>query len=579
MGKREQVIDEIRNKVEDFEDNFSNFFSEFNEWSDLFTARRPTASRGLKRFSNPRLTEMFRAINALATLEVRMMTSQDPYFELVPMDLASNPNDLVIIQNVLDTQLKLTEHKRFLLKACISKNLFGSVIVEEPFEIISVTPFGRMMPATKFIPRSLLQVAFDRNSFSIDEADWLTTSDLKSNNYLMNLADSDPDGDTWIRSEIEAAINDEAIDGTGLSTYIINRLNSAGYNKVDDRKKIREILPYYGKLDTMNDGVEYNCVLINRKYLAKFKPNNFQHGRRQFRVAHWVEYELEPLGYGIGKLLSPLHKSLDANRQKVQDSITFDTYAMWIVDRLAGINVNDFKVLPNNILESDNVNGLKRLESNVAGATLGIKLEEILKEEFRSASGATNTLQALVTEATASEVSLAQNEALRNISVKTEIAAEHLVRQHLEICHANNVRNVSRPFNININGAVKRVYPNQLQVDVDFKVKVVTDKDYKPQRLKSMIEVLQILTSIRNEHPDKFSINIVPIVMEIARSLNIDPAQLVQAPVNPLGGLLSQIAGLGGPSNGLGAAIPAAISQPAAPAAVETPIGPVLASP
>ena len=89
------------------------------------------------------------------------------------------------------------------------------------------------------------------------------------------------------------------------------------------------------------------------------------------------------------------------------------------------------------------------------------------------------------------------------------------------------------------------------------------------------MEVLQILTSIRNDHPDKFNINIMPFVMEIARSLNINPESLVQRPQMQLG-----LPGPGSPE-GLGApsGIPPNIGAALPPQVQQTPIGAVLGSP
>lgn len=576
-GKKQDIIEEIRDKVDDYEVNFSGFIAEFNDWFDIFTVKKPLRRQNTKTFSNPRSTEMLRAVNALATLELRMMTANDPYFDIAPMDISLDNRKLSIIQSTLETQLDITQHKRYLLKALISKILFGTVIVEEPYQTYGLNPFGRKMAATGFVPRSLLQVAFERNTSDIDNADWLSTADVITKQRLMSLAREDAEGKVWIKSEIDAAIADDS-PMPNQNQYIINRLSRSGYDGEQSQKYVRELLIYRGKLDTLNDGIEYVVGLVNRKYLVRFHANNFQHGKRNFRVARWLEVELEPLAYGQGKLLASLHKSIDANRQKYQDSITFDTYSMWLMDRMGGINAQDLKIRPMQIIEADNVNAMKRLESNVGGATLGLKLEDLLKAEFRAASGATDTLQALVTEATASEVSLAQNEALRNISVKAEIAAASLVREHIEVMHANNIQYQNEPFNVNVRGKTTKVYPADLWYDVDFRVKIVTDKDYKPQRLKSLVEMLTVLTSIRNEHPEKYQISIIPIVEEIARSLGVNAEALILPP-QP-GNQLQALLGQGGATDAPGLPPPEFTGNiPGGLPVVDTPVGAVLASP
>jgi len=564
-SKKQRIIDEIRGKVDDYESNLSNFLDAFNLWADMFSVKPPTRGKSLHQFSNPRLTEMFRATNALATLEYRMLTSQDPFFETVPMELGAHREQLHALEATLQTQLFLSGYKKALLRALYSKILFGTVIVEEQYKIFGANPSGRRFPITSFEPRSMLNIAFDRHTFDIDNADWLSTSDVISNGKLMNLVNDNDVGAEWNKAEIEAAVKVDDQDNT-MNSYVRNRLERAGYHR-DNLRGVKELLMYHGKLDTLNDGVEYVVALINRKAMIRFHPNNFQHGRKPFRVAKWVDFELSPTGMGLGHLLSPLQRSMDANRQKTQDLITFSTYSPWLKSRFANINPNELKLRPMQIIETDDVNGMKPIIPDLNGADAGLKLEELLKSEFRAASGATETLQAIITEATASEVSLAQNEAVRNISVKAELAADELVRKHLEIMHSNNVQNINQPLNVNIKGNAEVVYPIDLQIDVDFKAKTTTDKDFKPQRIKTLVELLQIMTSIRNQN---INFNPMPIAKELAGSLGINPSDIeltgAQAPSQvPIGPGVAPVTQAG--------------EQAGTEGITQTPVGDILGSP
>lgn len=278
----------------------------------------------------------------------------------------------------------------------------------------------------------------------------------------------------------------------------------------------------------------------------------------------------DPLG--VGPLLQNQHKSIDANRQKVQDNITFATYPQWLRDRGAGITDDQLKARMFNVVDTDTMGGLRPLDVPVQGAQLGINLEELLKQEFRAASGATDSLQATITDATASEVSLAQNEAIRNVSVKAEIGAEQLIRRHLEVMHYDNVDTLDQPVNVRVNGSPERIYPSDLQVDVDFEMKITTDKDYKPKRLEMLSQMLQVLTSIRNEHPQKFDIDIMPFAQEFARGLGMDPNKVIR-PSAPIG--LPQ----GGSQGAPGAGVPQIGGAPNLPVdIVDTPAGPTLGS-
>ena len=524
MSNKQLIIDEIVNKISDWEGSMSGFLEECNEWSDLFTIKKP--KKKANQFSRPRTPETFRAVNALGTMMYRMLTSQDPFFETVPMDLTNPSPDLYKVQKTLETQVRIAETKRHLLKSLMQTTLMGTTIVEEPFEWMKLNPMGRKMPVTKFVPRSLLQIGFDRNTYDIEKSDWLYTTDKITKYGLKRLAETDATGGTWSKGDINDAISAKGEEST--NQYITDRRGSEGYSDTESQTDINqmEMVMFYGKLDTLNDGIEYICGLVNRKYLVRFHANKDQTGRRPFRVAKWIEWELMPHGLGIGRLLASHQRSIDANRQKVETGITFNNMHMMMLDRGAGINKNDFKIMPLKVIESDGTNGLKPIETSGVGIVHGLKLDEILKQEFRAASGATDTLQAIMTDGgTLGEVSIAQNEAVRNISVKAEIIAESLMRKHLEQCHINNYSNVSEPFVISGTQGPVVVYPTDLAVDVDFIVKITTDKDFRPQRTKDMIQVLQVMTSIRNSGDDELA---KPIYKELFRSMDINPDMIDQ---------------------------------------------------
>lgn len=562
MGKREDIVSEIRDKIEDYENNMSTWLSRSNEWAELFTIERP--KRKANAYSNPRLTLFHSSVETIATTTYRMLTSQDPFFSIIPMDYDVPDENFYLIQKVLEVQLRVSEYKKNLLKALRSVLVFGTVIVEEPFEIVQLNPFGRKIPVTKFKPRSLIQMGFDRGCTDINDSDWVYTTDIVSKNKLLAMANNDAFKDSWSKADINAAIEDN--DST-VTSWLSARLSKANYNISQTKESsFSELVIYQGQLDTLKDGAHYICGLVNRKHLVKFKANPDQSGRRNFRVAKWIDWEVEPLGLGLGRLLAANHRSLDANRQKMEDLMSFGTYNIWLKDNLAGINSADLVIRPNKIIGADNINGLKRLDVDTAGVLNGLKLEEIKTAEFKTASGATDTLMASVTEATASEVSLAQNEAIRRLSVYGEICAEELVRAHIERMHNNNRLNISEPFMIGTDHGPKRIYPVDLNADVDIEIKVTTDKDFRPKRTEGMVQWLQIATSIRNETGKR--LNTLPIHKEIARAYGINPDQViledvpVQQPGAPVGG----------------GELPPGMEDLAAQGIVQTPIGQVAGS-
>lgn len=585
MSKATKIVQEINDKAKDYESAQSSHLSNVGEWGDLFRVKKPP--RRDNTFSNPRLTEFMRATNTLATMSFRMLTAQDPYFDLVPFSPVQGTDKLLKIQATLDVQLEATNYKANLLTALMGCVAFGTTIVQEDYEVIGINNLGRRVPATTFKPRSLLQVAFDRSCTDIDEADWVTTSDLISDAGLMRLASQvDEISQPWNKQVLEYAAK-EKVDGKDLNQFVANRLMKMGYGYSGPTMR-KELLMYYGKLDCVNDGIEYVCALVNRKHLVRFHPNRNQHGKRNFRVAYWMRdpLNLDPNGLGLGPLLGSFHGSMDANRQKVQDGVTMGTYNMWERNRNAGIDDNDLKPRPLHIIDVDEMGQFRPLPYDFRGAEAGLKLEEILRQEFMAASGATPTLQAILTEGTATESTLAQNEALRNISVKSEIIANPLVRDHLRVMHSNNVEFLDAPVNVNIKGRAEMAYPADIEADVDFRLKLTVDKDYKPKRLEHLIQLAQILTSTKSQHPDLATITIGPLIKEIARGLGVPADEVVPPPQqNPDEAILAALLGGGMPRmpgavpGAPGPLPPTAAADQGPTAVISTPVGPVPGSP
>lgn len=568
-----KVIDEISEKASDYENKMTQFMSECVEWADLYKVKPP--ARKDKTFSNPRQTEFFRAANAVGTLTYRMMTAADPFFMAQPVDINPDYDALETLTHTWKTQIKYAKYRPALLRACHFAPVFGTVIAQLDYRVIGVSQFGRRVPVTMMIPRVLDQIMFDRGTMSIDEADWVATADVTSAVALKRLAqEADELGTPWNPKALAAAAEGKE-EGNTINDNVKQRLLRSGFSQDDALKSKKELLMYYGKLDALNDGMEYVCALVNRKYLVRFHANTFQHGKRPFVVGKWQDFDTA-LGYGMGQLLGNSHRAMDANRQKAQDLLSFGAYNMW-KRRRNTVADEVFVARPLQILDVDNMDDIMPLSPDMRGAEGILRLDEILKAEFRAASGASDTLQAIANEATSATASaLSQNEGLRAASVHAEMLADPLVREYLEINHANNLQNIRAPFNINKAGVASRVYPMDLRMDVDIEAKVTTDKDFRPQRLDKLIQTLQILVSTKSQHPDQMQISVLPLVKEIAYCLEVNPQDIIQSPgampmaqgmgAGDMGGL-AQMMGPGGEPQMAGGVAP-----------VNTPVGQVLAA-
>lgn len=570
MSKESRIVDELREKAMEFEAAQGSYLSEIGEFSDHYRVKKPPRKSGA--FSNPRSTEFYRACNALSTMMYRMMTANDTNFSPVPVQMDADYGALYRIQHALQAQDRAADYKRNLFRACSYVVPFGTVICQEDYRTFGVSSFGRRVPATAMLPRAIDQVFFDRATTDIKYADWLATADVVSNADLRRMiADKDLVGTPWNAKALEAAVALAESEST-LNPYVSMRLQRAGIEDGTLSKK-RELLMYYGKLDTLNDGIEYVAALVNRKILVRFHANNFQHGMRPFRMAKWQDFD-SALGLGLGHIIGSLQKSIDGNFQRITDNLAMASYNMWEREKGSVLD-DDLVIQPLNIVDVEKIGSFKPLPTETKGAEASMTLMEIQKQEARAASGATDTLQAIITNATASETSLAMNEAMRNVSVKTELAAEGLIREHLMAAHANNAQYLNEPLNIATPMGPTWIYPAELRFDVDFELKIVTDKDFRPQRLDKLINTLQILVSTKSQHPDQMQISVLPLVRQIAQMLDVNPDDVVQGASGMGPGMVPS---LGGPQDIAG------LSQMTGgmmggTEIVDTPVGPTMASP
>lgn len=512
---------EIKEKVDFWHMRLSGQLYRFNSMADYWRLIKPARSGNLDGLANPQVTETTRATEAMATFFFRAMTSAQPNFQLLTSNPSVPQEDIWASEQVISWQQTATNYRRKLLKSCRSLTLFGTVIVEEPWTVNM--PYWE---ATDFIPRSLLQTAFDPLCFDIGSSPWHAFIDFVTEDQLRALAQKNPD--IYDAQAIEDACS-ASKDVKNLSPEVVGRLAGAGYTSYDaagsNTSHIYQLTTYYGPLKTTQGGPEWTIQTVND--LQTIRGHQMPYKRHPLTVGHMNEFEMEPYAYGVGRAAEALQPEINSNRARMHDTITFSLFNMWLASRMANIKTGQLKVKPWGVVEVDgNVEeSLKAIRPQLEGVNYGIQMENLMKTEFRATTGASDNLQAMVTEATATESSIAQTEAVRRLSVMAEIISEPLLREHISKMHENNMTFLDQPFSVAVAGRPNalRVFPSDLAMDVEVATKIVTDKDFRPQRNKDLLQFLQVVTSIRNQNPQMGQINLEPFVEEFARGVGMDP--------------------------------------------------------
>jgi len=514
------VQDEIKEKVDFWRTRLEGQLGRFNTYADYWRLIKPARKGDLSGFSNPQVTETTRATEAIATFMYRAMTSAQPNFQFVSKNPYVTAESLWISEQLVVWQQVATRYKRKLLKALRSMALFGTVGIEEPW--MSDKPYWE---STDFLPRSLLQMAFDPLCFDIMSSPWYAVIDYLTDEQLRELSIKNPD--VWDREAVESVISG-ASEKT-LSSQLMARLSNAGYwpfsGSGSAASKLFEVISYCGPIKSDPSGRMYSVGLLNDTKVARGHESSYR--RKPFLFAHMNEFELEQYAYGVGRLAESTQPELNSNRGRMHDTITFSLFNQWLANRSANIKTSQMKIRPWGVIEVDGdpETSLKALRPQLEGVNYGIQLENMMKTEFRSTSGASDNLQAMVTEATATEASIAQTEAVRRLSVLSEVASDSLLREHISKMHENNLTFLDQPFSIGVTGEPQplRIFPNSLAPEVEVMTKIVTDKDFRPQRNKDLLQFLQVITSIRNQNPQMGQVDLKPFVEEFAMGIGMNP--------------------------------------------------------
>lgn len=527
-GSIEDPLQEIKEKVDFWRTRLNFQLYQFNDMANFWRLIKPKRSGDLSGFANPQLTETMRAVETIATFFYRALTAENPNYAFYSKNPMITEEQLYKSEAVIGWQQDVTQYRRKLMKACRSVALFGIVPVEEPWVVN-----GKYYESTDFLPRALIQFAFDPLCFDMALSGWHCVIEYVTEDQLRQLAKQMPNA--WSAKAIEEAISASS-STKNLSPELLARFTAAGYTSYatggsSTTSNIYELKLYYGKLKKDDSQGEWCAATIND--LKTIKLYQSPYPRRNFTFGILNEFEFEPYPYAVGKIAIQTQPEMNSNRGRMHDVLTFSFFNQWLANRSANIKSKDLKLKPWKLIQVDGnpEEALKALRPQIEGVNVGLAMEDRMKSEFRTTTGASDSLQAIVTAATATESSLAQNEAVRRLSVAAEIFADSVLREHIAKMHENNIEFLDQPFWVAASGsnAPMRVFPNDLAPDVEVKVKVVTDKDFRPQRNKDILTFIQTITSIRSQNPQLPMVNLQPFVEEFARAVGMNPKTVWQA--------------------------------------------------
>ncbi len=551
---------EVMDKVNSWENRQSNFFNEYAVYRESWRVQplRGTSKRPSGLFDS-KSGETHRATETLATLWFRMLTALDPFFNAYGEGVNEageemSEGELFAVETVLEKQLEVSRFKEKLLRVLNSVALFGTAIVEEPFVSLPYGDRTKTMEYTDFILRSLIMTGFDTSVLDIDMSDYIFTIDYPTKWKLRNWSTSEDE--VWDRVAMEKHFVESGDNVLKTTSQAYSRLTNskqrAGYIERDT--SIHEQINYHGRLDVENPVIgrlwdslgrkddpkfiDFSVGILDGVMVDKFHKTQFDTWHSRFKILHYKLFEFEPLGYGVGKIGRKKQREMDITESRTNDILMFSLYSMWKVGRFAGLKANQLNIKPWNLIELDDINQLEPIRPDIAAIQQSLQMMNIWREDFRQTVGAGTNLQAQITKASATESAIAQNEAIRGGSVHAEVIALP-IKEHINTMHVNNLAFLDEPIWVASTGQNKPQSINRenLPQSVGFKIKIVTDKDSRPERLRVLLEGMQMVSSIRQDMPS--SLNMLrPMAEEWFRLMDLDPRSLNE-PV-PVGDQLEQ---------------------------------------
>lgn len=606
----EKIREEIMDKRESWQKRMAPFFEVYFKGTDSWRIKPFVAKQQKpKQLFNSKSGETHRGAETLATVWQRMLTGADPYFEclkqgLNPLGMEVSEEEIYATEGVLLQQQNVAQFKKKLLRVLRSIANVGTVVVEQPF---TSRPYGygrKNMEYTDLQFRPMIRVGFDTAVGDIRESDYIFTIDFISKWMLKNIASLD--NEYWDSGMVERHIaefgNGIPASASGVYNLIRESRSRAGYNESD--AQVFESLNYHGRLDPENSAiyalaeslgpdvdpnfVDFSVGILDARDICKLHVTQYGDWRTRFLSTTYKDFEDEPLGYGIFQIARKLQREMDINESMTNDLMTAFTLMMFKIGKYSGYTEKQMVWEPLKTIELEDINQLAPLTPDPAAFKVALDMINLRREDFRNIIGAQTNLQAQNSKGiSATEAGLSQTEAIRGASIHAEIFGETLIREHLEISHLNNLNYLDEPIWVGLTGTKKPILVNKdrLPVNVGFKVKIVTDKDFRPEGIQKLLETIQICSSIRNEVPS--SINALPHVFEeLFRRLGMNP-RLLREPVpiaDQMTTMLNRAVKSGAiPANGM-PGVPNEVAGEAAGAGgavnmQSTPIGPVPTSP
>lgn len=532
MAKKD--VDEILSKVKGFEADYSSVLSNLNKGYELASGRhkRRRTSAYTADSTDP---ELFTQIEVLATAFQDMVFSDDTSAAFWDA-YGTNEGDhaaAMVTKQVMTHQLGLLEFNTRTMSVFRNLCRDGVRVVELPWVFGMKTTYAGKGSQRRRVP------AFD--SFGFNEVETLRfghsgASRLSENSWVYDLramnryqAKSMERNGDW--KNVERAL--ERKDSGSKPSYVSDRERLVGLPEEPKNREGFEAVYYCGELESRDDGEIYKSI-ISRNGLELVAPviNPYDHGEFPYEDVRLFDRGDSFYGLGLAALLGPAQVEITDRLNMINDMLLQYLFNMWMRGPEAGIGSDDMRWSPNRIIDVDRMDQLTPIRPDLGGLRHVMDMQTERKQGMRRASGATETLQAIISKATATESSIAQNEAVRRAKVQVKTSISNFLRRCLYKWHALNMQFLDPGLFMRITDkkkfdVYKRWSNRDLVLHPDIQMKIATDNDFrgvKREALGQFIVGMPKLMEVLQMAPGKqVRLKAETFLREYARLYDIDP--------------------------------------------------------
>lgn len=281
---------------------------------------------------------------------------------------------------------------------------------------------------------------------------------------------------------------------------------SKGVNTAKPGNKTQvELVKFYGRYDVDGDGIKEEAVIVlgNRKVVLMAKPNPFHHQKRP--VIRGVLFPLVKEWFGIGLIepvISQVHELDTIHRQRL-DNVNQILNCMWQVDTLADVDLDTCISAPNNIVLTDRMDAVKKLDTpNVTESSY--TEAQLIQSNIERATippSAQGSPQSGQLGRTARGAQLIIGQALEKFGTATKLIEDMGLKQVLYMFHQLNLQfidddDVLRDPILYGEIAAAQMTPEDIRTKVDFKMLGISEMVGSEGKINQIVSFMGVFGKV-----------------------------------------------------------------------------------